>query len=171
MTLRQFVHAKRDHRISEEREAAKLIFMSRVPEFEQGEKSTRYFFRVAMRNYSKSNIFKQNIDGNEITDSKLIMQKLQSHFENLFKEDKVISGRVRNCPPGEFLYKDIKIDPHRILTDQERDSLEKDVTFAEVENIVKKHISTGKSPGNDGLTAAFYKHHWDEIKDIYFSAL
>ena len=67
---------KKECKLSEEREAAKVIFMSRVQEFEQGEKSTRYFYRVAMKNFWKSNIFKLNINGKEITDSKEIMTQL-----------------------------------------------------------------------------------------------
>ena len=31
-------------------------------------------------------------------------------------------------------------------------------------------MNGGKSPGNDGLTIEFYKHFWDDIKNVLFES-
>lgn len=41
-----------------------------------------------------------------------------------------------------------------------------DITFDELDKAVD-NLSLNKSPGSDGLTANFYKHFWDLLKDPF----
>lgn len=43
-----------------------------------------------------------------------------------------------------------------------------DISMLEVEKAMKC-LSLDKSPGSDGLTSNFYRHFWENIKELFFS--
>lgn len=51
-----------------------------------------------------------------------------------------------------------------------KNSCDADISMLEVEKAMNC-LSLDKSPGSDGLTSNFYRHFWDNIKDLVFHML
>lgn len=48
--------------------------------------------------------------------------------------------------------------------------METETEISELDPAIK-HLSNGKSPGNDGIRVEIYKHFWPEIRILVFKAL
>lgn len=56
-----------------------------------------------------------------------------------------------------------------MLKEEDKKILEEDLTTSELESALKQ-MKNGKSPGIDGITSEFYKHVWNDIKDLLHKA-
>ena len=126
-------------------EAAKI--RSRVKNFEEGEKSTRYFFNLEKHNISNKIWTKIKCkDGTLKTDIRSILREQTTFFKELFTSDGI------DVAEADTLLSTVDAK----LTDEEREFCEKDVSTEETFKIIKQ-LKSNKSPGDDGIIAEFYK--------------
>ena len=45
------------------------------------------------------------------------------------------------------------------------------ISEGEIKNVLFEKMNPGKSPGNDGLTVAFYKRFWDRLGEHYLASI
>jgi len=145
--------------VSGEAEGAKV--RSRTQWFEEGEKPTRYFFRLEKKR-ADVNTFESLFDVNGLvkTSQKDLENILVLFYKDLFSKDS----------PNLHIQTEIINDLDFSLTDIERDLCEgfftKDELFAAL-----KGLQTGKSPGSDGLSTEFYVCFWNDLGDSLLSVL
>lgn len=140
--------------ILKEAEGAKI--RSRAQWIEEGEKPTRFFFRLENKRADKNSFDSLlDADGIEKTSQSDITKILTAFYKDLFTEDSTIDMQIQTK-----IVDDLELS----LNDQERDSCEgllsPDELFAAL-----KGLQTGKSPGSDGLPTEFYLAFWDDIGD------
>ena len=132
------------------------IIRSRANWYEQGEKSNKYFLRLENSRKKKSCIRKLNLENDNYTsDAKEILNEIHSFYANLYdkKDDYFYEESI-----DSFLD---KVNTS-ILTNEHRDSLEKQLTMSECFATLKT-FQKNKTPGNDGLTVEFYLAFWPLI--------
>lgn len=134
-------------------EAEGAIIRSRIQWYEQGEKSTSYFFNLEKQRALNKNVKKLMINNSEITNQKHILNKLAEFYEKLYKQ----SDTDLDCE-HEFLTQ----NSIPKLNDIEQQSCEGPITIQECELILSK-FKKNKSPGNDGIPIEFYLEFWKEI--------
>ena len=145
--------------ISKEAEGAKI--RSRAQWFEEGEKPTRYFFRLEQSRAASNSfscLFDENgIEKNSQQDLENILTKF---YQTLFTKDSL----------------DMQIQTSIIdaldfsLTDHERELCEGLFTLEELLTALKG-LQTGKTPGSDGLSTEFFLHFWDDLGEPLLSVL
>ncbi len=137
-----------------ERERAKgAILRSKVKWFEEGEKSTKFFFDLEKYNYIKKQIRKLKLeDGKIVTDDHKIRQELEQFYRNLYQ-----SKLTKKDDHGRFPVDDI---PR--ISENNKDMCDADITMEECQEALET-FESNKSPGNDGLTVEFYKKFWSII--------
>ena len=101
------------------------------------------------RNYNRKVISElKRPDGKTVVNEQEIMSEIQSFYEKLYSSDIDHSDSVFNN-----FGLDLKFP---ILSDEEKTNLEGKITLEECEKILNT-FQNGKSPGDDGFTAEFYK--------------
>lgn len=68
----------------------------------------------------------------------------------------------------DCLFEQVK-DKIKTLNEVEKNALEENLKICEIETAIKQ-MKNGKSPGIDGITMEFYKHFWNHIKGLLYSA-
>ena len=138
------------------REAEGAKIRSRAKWFEEGEKPTRFFFRLEQKRAEK-NSFESLFDENgfEKSSSSDIESILVNFYRDLYSKD-VLDKQIQT-----ELIDDLQFS----LTDLERDRCEGLFTNKELFSALKGH-QTGKSPGSDGLPVEFYLAFWDDLGDL-----
>jgi len=127
---------------------------SKTQYYEQGEKSTKYFYSLEKSNAEKKHIkILEKDNGEIITDMHAILEEEVNFYEELYKSRcnsnnaSVEENDMYNmflC--DEDLYKDVVLE---------------DIDIKFEEQVLKEVIDsfkTGKSPGSDGLPIEFIKH-------------
>ena len=145
--------------ISKEAEGAKV--RSRAQWFEEGEKPTRYFFRLEQKR-AQSNSFSCLFDEHEIerTSQHDLENILTRFYQTLFTRDSLnMQIQTEIIDALEFS-----------LTDYEREMCEGLFTRDELLTALKG-LQTGKTPGSDGLSTDFYLCFWDDLGDCLLSVL
>ena len=133
-------------------EAAKI--RSRVKNFEEGEKSTRYFYNLEKHNISNKTWTKIKCkDGTVKTDIHSILSEQTNFFKELLTSDDI------DLIEANSLLNNVDTK----LNNEERDFCEKDVSSEEIFKIIKQ-LKPNKSPGDDGIISEFYKTYWYLIK-------
>ena len=129
-----------------------LIVRSQVRWFEQGEKSNKYFLNLEKLNNTGKTIRKLKDENNiEVIDHKNILKICEKYYQDLY------SSKIwKSSKEIENYLKLIDIPQ---LTKNENEKLIKPITKAECYNTIKT-FSSGKCPGNDGLSIEFYKAFW-----------
>lgn len=137
--------------IRQQAEGAKI--RSRAQWFEQGEKPTRYFFRLETKR-SENNFFACLLDdtGVEKTSQNDLEPILIQFYTSLFTKD-TLDMQIQTK-----LIDDLDLS----LTDSERASCEGPLSENEL-LFALKGLQTGKSPGSDGLPTEFYLAFWDDL--------
>ena len=145
--------------ISKEAEGAKI--RSRAQWFEEGEKPTRYFFRLE-RTRAISNSFSSLFDENGIekTSQQDLENILTRFYQTLFTSDSL----------DMQIQTDIIDALEFSLTDHERELCEGLFTLDELFTALKG-LQTGKTPGSDGLPTEFYLCFWDDLGELLLSVL
>ena len=134
--------------ISKEAEGAKI--RSRAQWFEEGEKPTRYFFRLEQKR-AESNTFCSVMDehGVEKSSQQDLENILVRFYQALFSKD-VLDMQIQT---------EIIDDFELSLTDYEREMCEGIFTIDELRAALKG-LQTGKTPGSDGLSTELYLAFW-----------
>lgn len=124
-----------------------------------GERNTKFFFNLAKSRYNSKVVNRlRDTAGTILHNPKEIMQELKKAYQNLFKETR---------PNRQFSYQN---NTEAKLSDQERFELDKPLECTELTEALKS-MEDGKTPGNDGLSAEFYKAFWPKIKHVVHAAI
>ena len=145
--------------INNECEGAKI--RSRARWIEEGEKPTRFFFRLERKRAEKS-IFESlfNESGEEKFSHNEIELILVDFYKALFSKDSL------NMQIQTEIIDDLDLS----LSDSEREQCEGLLTKEEL-SAALKGLQTGKSPGSDGLPVEFYSAFCDLLCNPLLSAL
>ena len=137
----------------EEDRAHGAIVRSKIDWIEKGEKSTRFFFDMEKYNYNKKHIRKLKVDSNTtITNSNTITNETVRFYEQLYA-----SSMVLNDNDHVFFTNDIPK-----LTPEQQIICDSDISEAECYKTLCS-FKDSKTPGNDGLTKAFYVTFWRKL--------
>ncbi|KAL0864587.1 hypothetical protein Bca101_043705 [Brassica carinata] len=130
---------------------------SRVLWLQAGDKNTKFFHAKTKQRRSYNRIsYIQDGDGRIITKAKDIFRHIERYFKDLYTSSKgILSPRLMEGIPSS-------------VTDEMNAELTKPITEKEIKNAVFA-MNPDKSPGPDGMTAAFYRQHWETIKPGVFS--
>jgi hypothetical protein len=146
---------KRFYDIRDER----IRFQARLEEYEDGEKITPIFFQTMKQNQDDTTILVlQKDNGEKTTSEKEVMGEISDYFRNELKYQSVVEG-------NPAWWEGIKQ-----ISEKRRDILSKPVTRNEITTAVYKDCKPGKSPGNDGLSIAFYRTFWPELNEPLMSS-
>ena len=129
---------------------------SRAQWAEEGEKPTRFFFRLenkcTIKNFFDSLFYAAGVEKTSQMDIENI---LTTFYKDLFTKDPTIDIQIQTGIIDDF---------ELSLTDHDRDSCEGILTTNEL-FIALKGLQTGKAPSSDGLPTEFYLAFWDDISD------
>ena len=133
------------------------IMKSQATWLEEGEKSTKYFFRTVQQRAAQKTIDTlQNDDGSYIYGHKNILRKCVEHFKRLYSSIPVHREHMEAFAPSES-------DPR--LSEQEKLMCEGDITKEECSNALTS-MARNKVAGISGFSAEFFSCFWSEIGDI-----
>ena len=132
------------------------ILRSRVKWYEEGEKNTKYFLNLENHQKKKSCIRRIYNEHNKlISNPKEILKELNKFYQNLYSEN----GKK---PSIETKNKFLKNENIPVLDQEESKQCEGQLTMNECFQALES-FECNKSPGNDGLTAEFYKCFWTRL--------
>ena len=134
---------------------------SRIKCFEEGEKSTRFFFNTERKNASDKIWTKIKCkDGSYSSNISVILNEQKMFYETLF------TSEGSNEPEAYSLLD--KVD--KVLNEEEKVICDAEITEQEIYNTIKL-LKTNKSPGDDGIVSEFYKEYWYLIKGKFTEVL
>ena len=149
-----------DHIITENTRAS--ILRSKALWHEHGERSSKYFLNLEKRNYNKKTINRLRMsDGNFITGQQHILTTLTQFYKELYTSKCAI-----NLDNNEFF---TTHGPKLNLA--ARTQINDPILSMDELHEALKTTKSGKTPGNDGLPAEFYKIFWPKIKNHLFNAI
>ena len=143
------------------KEAEGTLIRSRPRWFEEGEKPTRYFFRLE-KTCAASNSFTSLFDENGVEkNSQDDLEKILTHFyQDLFMNDSLdMEIQAKIIDALDFS-----------LSDYEREMCEGLFTINELLAALKS-LQTGETPGSDGLSTELYPYFWEDLSDSLLSVL
>lgn len=127
---------------------------SRTQWIEEGERPTIFFCNLETQNFVNKTIKKLVTDENTVVENqKEILKQSKIFYEKLYKR--------QGCLKKVNLSKELPSLTSK-LNDIEKDSLEGNISFAELTQALKR-MKNNKSPGSDGFTAEFFKVFWIDI--------
>lgn len=130
-----------------------MIIRSRAKWIYEGEKTSKYFCNLERRNFiQKAMCFIQKDNGEIIHDSKSITQEAKLFYEKLYTSQE---KDILNIDIGSII-------KAPVLTKEESDSLEGNITFQEALAALKQ-MKNDKSPGSDGYTVEFFKFFFKDL--------
>ena len=132
-----------------------VMFRSKAKWYEEGERSTKYFFSLEKARYNAKTCYTAiNEDGQEIKESSDILDLQRSFYQKLYDVDKDVEFNLENTH-GLVIPEDIRLDQDR------------QITIEEMQTAIKA-MNNGKTPGQDGLPVEFYKTFWSKIKEVFY---
>ena len=140
------------------------IIRSKAAWYEKGEKNNKYFLNLEKSRKAKNCIRKLlNKEGQEIINSKAIMSELKDFYEDLYdnKDPDTDVDELHNFAKNLTIPK---------LSNYQQLLCEGQLTNTECYNVLDQ-LKNNKSPGNDGLTAEFYKHFWPVLGNFLVDSL
>ena len=129
------------------------------------EKATKWFLNLASKQKtieSPSNKLKK--DGKKYENIKDVLTNVHGFYKNIFK--------LRERPPGVSIEKflgDLKDRPEVLkkkLTEAEKLEADKRIEEKELKEALEK-VSSGKTPGIDGIEREFLLRFWKQIGTIF----
>ncbi len=138
---------------------------SRIRWIEEGEKSTKYFLNLEKANASTKVITAlKDSNGHLHLDQNNILSLQHQYFSQVYSKKfdltAVTDDLERFCDTLDI--------PQ--LSERERAACEGPVTLMELEHALIQ-LNPASSPGSDGLTPHFYKHFWEQIKNLVLESL
>ena len=130
---------------------------SRIKDWEEGEKSTKYFYSLEKRN-AKEKSWSEILDphGNLITGHENIQKRQLEFYQDLFRSQK----NDENATTTDFFFDNINQDCQ--LSEANKNMMDEDLSNDEILKALKK-MPNNKSPGPDGIITEFYKMFWNLI--------
>ena len=136
---------------------------SRLQWWEEGEKSSRYFFaleKIRAQNKIWTEIYDK--DGKIVEGIENIQQVQQDFYKDLYTS--------QNIPHEEDKFNEFLNCLTQKLTEEEKEELEKDISIHEMEKAIQL-MPNNKSPGLDGIPIEFYKKYWNLIGEEVHSTI
>ena len=147
--LKEFDRLKNKLNRLYETKARGAILRSKVKWVELGEKPNKYFFNMEKKNYNKKVIKElKRPDGKITVNDHEIMSDIETFYKNLYTSNVETNSDAFNGFIDNLSFAK--------LSNEDKMSLEGEITREECKNILKT-FQNGKSPGEDGYTAEFYK--------------
>ena len=143
-------------------EAKSAQIRSRIKYIEEGEKNTKYFLSLE-KAHANGKIMDRlkTQEGNILTSQQEIMQEQVRFYKNVFGN----ANDFNVCRANDF----IKNSEIPTLTEQNRDTLESDITLNEITYTLKL-MNNHSAPGSDGITASFLKFFWSRINTMVYDS-
>ena len=138
-----------------------MIKVSKETWTEENEKCTKYFYNRIKYNETQSNVIELSENGKKLSEEE-INTKIFDHYKSLFQKEML--------PEKPQFWSD-QLSQLPKLTQDEIQKLNKPVTVNELYITLTKQLKLGKSPGNDGLSVAFYRKMWKEVYLYLFRSL
>jgi len=154
--------AKIEKIIKNQTEGARI--RSKIQNYEDGEKSTKYFYNLEKRNHENKNIkILVNDEGIELNSLSEIMKEEVKFYKSLYAS----TTTNLNGSEAEILFENF-IEGLEI---PQIDKGDIDITINEDKLYeVVKSFACNKSPGSDGLPIEFYRKFWQKIKPYLLAA-
>ena len=128
-----------------------IMFRSKAKWYEEGERSTKYFFSLEKSKYHAKTCFKVIDDqGCEIEQPKAILEVQRKFYEELYEEDQEVDFNMVNNTG-------VKVPQHL----EEKQTQQ--ISIMELEEAIKC-MNNNKTPGSDGIPVDFDKVFWNKIK-------
>ena len=149
------IESELDELIMEEMRGAAL--RSKIDWYEDGERSSKFFFNLEKSRQNKKIMTKLVDDNGEVYyDQSSILKEQVKFYRHLYQEqlcnehsqDELLSNITRTLPQSDVEFCDSPLNSNDL----------KDALFA---------MEANKSPGNDGLTAEFYKVFWYDLIHVF----
>ena len=135
-----------------------VMFRSKVKWYEEGEKSSKYFFSLEKARYNAKTCYKMIDDsGKEIDAPKEILNQQRTFYQQLYNQDEDVNFSVNNSSG-------IKVPEDIHKTQQEQ------ISIYDLEVAIKS-MKNSKTPGIDGLPIDFYKVFWTQIKQAFYEMM
>ena len=149
------IKSKQEEHISEKTRGS--LLRSKTQWYEEGEKSTKYFFNLEKRNADKKHIKKLiSENGNIISNPTEILKAEQHFYRELYSSRK---NSIHSDEAKLFFDQDL---PQ--LSNDQKLKCDNDISIKECHDALLT-FKNNKSPGNDGLTSEFYKSFWETISN------
>lgn len=163
-SLRKVINKKEVYEMAQSKGALKR---SRAKYIESGEKNTKFFLNLEKSRQSKKIIRSiKGKNGNIITSPNEILSELRKFSKDLMTAtDNNNFDEVYNK-----LNSFIGNISHPILSEADKQFLEATITVEECESALKE-LNFDSSPGEDGLTPAFYVHFWEYLSKPFYESL
>ena len=122
------------------------ILRSKVRWHEEGERNTKYFYRLEKRHHDIKTVSKLKVGDNcYIEDQFDILEEEKKFYESLYRSTNINPENFKNSP--FFIPENVTA-----LSEEEKNSCEGLVKVEECQNALKD-FDNNKSPGSDGLPA------------------
>jgi hypothetical protein len=131
----------------------------------EGEQNSHYFASLEKRNFQNKVIKVIQTNDKLITQPQEILEEEKSYYTKLYSEVPVDINDQENAE--QVFFPDDSDIPK--LSHEEKDEIDADIELCDLEHAIKG-MKNGKSPGNDGYPAEFYKIFWHDIKDILLAS-
>ena len=134
------------------------IIRSKATWYERNKKSNKYFLNLESHKKAKSSVRKVfDNEGVLIKDPKKILQEIQHFYNNLCKRDPPRRSFLNNSEIPKLTNDEARICDRKLTVDECYKSLQL--------------FESNKSPGNDGLTAQFYRTFWHTLGNLMVDSL
>ena len=138
---------------------------SKVKEWEEGEKSSKYFYSLEKRNAKEKGWDKIWDKNKQILVGTSNIQKRQLEFyQDLYTSQNLMTSNE----DYDYFFNSTICD--KKICDESKNFLDGDITSEEIHNSLKK-TKNNKSPGPDGIIFEFYKLYWNIIGEDLCEAL
>lgn len=145
-----------------EKKAHGAYIRARAKWIEEGEKSTSYFYNLEKRRQEKKSINTLIVNGEECTNHKTIAEEIHTFYSNLYSSKYLTTDSITFFD---------QIEPYIPKIDSVfREICDSDISLDDLDQALNK-LKMDKAPGQDGLTAIFYKFFWKEIKEFFFKTI
>ena len=141
-----------------EEKANGLIIRARARWHEYDEKSTKYFLSLEKRNYTRKHIRKLCLSGVITKNHQKILESASEYYKNLYSS----KLKVDQSDSVDHFLGNLNIPR---LSQEERLSCEGQITIEECVKALDT-FDKGKTPGNDGIPAEFYKIFWNSVGEL-----
>ena len=132
------------------------IFRSKVRWYEEGEKSTKYFYSLEKVRYNAKTSFKMiNEENQEIVEQSDILKYQKDFYQQLYSIDQDVEFTLQNNSG-------VKV-PIEIKKEQDLQ-----ISVAELGRAIKE-MNNNKTPGIDGIPVDFYKVFWNKLHEPFYN--
>ena len=135
-----------------------IMFRSKAKWYEEGEKSTKYFFALEKAKYNAKTCFSiHDKEGNLVDNPESIIRIQQEFYQELYQEEQDINFTLKNNSPTRV--------PEELRITQEQQ-----ITTLDLEEAIKG-MNNNKTPGSDGIPVDFYKVFWTRLKVCFYEMM